>query len=119
MSRFDGGIHFMSANRDGKACGAQIANYVIENYLLPNSMLPQVRLAGTSEGRAWVQLQGLINHQYVVEATADFMRWLPIYTNAAASGGNLLADPALANLPLRFYRAVEHWTVPRKSGCKD
>ena len=35
MSRIYGGIHFMSANLNGLASGAQLGSYVAENFLLP------------------------------------------------------------------------------------
>ena len=35
MSRIYGGIHFMSANLNGLASGAQLGGYVVENFLLP------------------------------------------------------------------------------------
>jgi len=35
MSRIYGGIHFLSADLNGLASGAQLGSYVAENFLLP------------------------------------------------------------------------------------
>ena len=57
MSRIYGGIHFMSANVDGKACGASVANYILGHFLLPNSNRPQLAAMGLVNGQMRLALQ--------------------------------------------------------------
>ncbi len=42
----------------------------------------------------------------VVEASADLMHWMPVFTNEAAFGGFQFTDAQAASLPCRYYRAV-------------
>jgi hypothetical protein len=42
----------------------------------------------------------------VVQASADLMHWIPVFTNAAAFGGFQFTDAAAGTLPCRYYRAV-------------
>jgi len=41
----------------------------------------------------------------VIDATTDFTRWLPVFTNVSASGTVSFIDTNAGNFPSRFYRA--------------
>lgn len=43
----------------------------------------------------------------IIFASTDLVSWLPILTNAPATGSVLFLDSSATNLPQRFYRAVE------------
>ena len=42
----------------------------------------------------------------VVQASADLLHWVPVFTNAAAFGGFQFTDPVPTNIPCRYYRAA-------------
>jgi hypothetical protein len=42
----------------------------------------------------------------VVQASADLLHWIPVFTNAAAFGGFQFTDPVPTNIPCRYYRAA-------------
>ena len=103
LSRIYGGIHFPSANRDGKFSGARIGDFVSENFLLPNSALPMVRLEEASYGGCRLRVHGHIGSNCVVEATSDLVTWLAVATNRAVVGGFDLCElPSVASY--RFFR---------------
>jgi hypothetical protein len=43
---------------------------------------------------------------YVIEATSDFQTWIPISTNASASGAISFSDSSAVNYSTRFYRVI-------------
>ncbi len=106
MSRIYGGIHFPFANRDGKACGKKVGDYVCTNYLLATDRLPFVRLEAAGPEGAAVRVHGHIGQACVLEGSTDLVNWRPLETNTAISGGFLCLEEPSA-VPLRFYRAVE------------
>jgi hypothetical protein len=58
-----------------------------------------------AEGRFTLQIQGVVNQRYTVEATVDFLHWTPLQTNAIpASALWRFVDEESADLPRRFYR---------------
>ena len=103
-SRIYGGIHFESANRDGKASGRKVGDYVVANYLLPRSALPSLRIAGFADGCPLLRIHGVLGREYVVQSTTDFVEWFEVGAVTAASGGVVCRDPAAASSPHRFYR---------------
>jgi hypothetical protein len=108
MSRIYGGFHFQFANRDGKASGKKIGDYVTRNFLLPNDRLPLVVLEGFTNGTAVVRMHGRIGATCVLESSADLAQWQPLSTNVAIAGGVLVTDGAAPLTAIRFYRVVGH-----------
>lgn len=107
MSRIFGGIHFMSANRDGKASGARIGDYVAGNFLLPNAQLPLL-IAENSDGRPLhLRIHGHIGKTCVVESSPDLARWTPISTNSSLPGGFILSRTIAPEQRHEFYRVRE------------
>lgn len=106
MSRIYGGIHFLSANKDGKVSGAALADYVSRNFLLPNSSLPKLNTIRTAGGGFHLQLHGVPNQRYVVEASTDFALWLPVATTLAMSRGTLFNGLSSSAVPGLFFRAT-------------
>jgi len=51
-------------------------------------------------------LQGLINSNYLIEASTDLQRWTPILYLAATNTPFNLTDPDATNFSRRFYRAT-------------
>ncbi len=107
MSRIYGGFHFMFANRDGKASGKKIGDYVARNFLLPNNRLPLVALEGLTNGAPVLRVHGHVGAGLLLQASADLSHWAPVWTNTAMAGGLTIVDTRAAGQPLRFYRAVE------------
>jgi hypothetical protein len=105
-SRIYGGIHFQSANRDGKASGRKIADYVDDNYLLPMSALPNLRFAGLAGGCPVLRVHGVPGRDYGVQATTDFVAWSEVGTVTAALGGVVCRDQPVPSSPHRFYRVA-------------
>lgn len=106
MSRIYGGIHYQSANREGKATGARVGDFVSANFLLANDALPFVRLEGMTNGAPLLRLHGHIGHPLILDESSDLANWTALSTNAATVGGVVLADPDAGEQP-RFYRTRE------------
>lgn len=106
MSRIYGGIHYQSANREGKATGARVGDFVSANFLLANDALPFVRLEGMTNGAPRLRLHGHIGHTLVLDKSSDLAHWAPLSTNSAAVGGVVVADPDAGQQPC-FYRTRE------------
>jgi hypothetical protein len=106
MSRIYGGIHFMSANRDGKACGARIGQFVFDNFLLPNDALPLVRVESSSRDfRLHLRANVHLGKLCVVETSSDLKIWQGITTNAPALGRSFL------QLTNRFERQASFFRI--------
>lgn len=106
MSRIYGGIHYLSANEDGKACGKKIADQIFANQLQLNEDLPAI----APDTRSWDGMQGFRVHGHVsrtcvVERSADLQLWTPALTNTAVLGGFPLATPGGE---AGFYRVREY-----------
>jgi hypothetical protein len=106
-SRIYGGIHFEFDNREGKASGARIGDYVSANFLLPNARLPEVRIGAVTKGIPQLTVHAHVGATFVLEATSDLNQWQPNSTNVAVSGGVILRDLGAPGSNMRFYRAVE------------
>jgi uncharacterized repeat protein (TIGR03806 family) len=50
---------------------------------------------------------GASNQTYVLEATTNFINWVPLNTNTATSSIFNLLDPGASNFPYRFYRTIQ------------
>ena len=107
MSRIYGGFHFMFANRDGKASGQKVGDYVARNFLLPNDHLPLVLLENLTPGTPLLRVQGHLGVRCVLEASPDLAHWQAISTNVSVAGGVVIADTPAVDRVMRFYRAVE------------
>lgn len=104
LSRIYGGIHFPSANREGKRSGARIADFVWANYLLPNEGLPLVRIEPARPSGMQVRVHGHIGQLCVLEVSSNLSSWKPVATNTAVAGGFVVPD--VADDPAhRFFRA--------------
>ncbi|MEK7678129.1 MAG: PQQ-binding-like beta-propeller repeat protein [Verrucomicrobiota bacterium] len=53
-----------------------------------------------------ITLPGIPGEVYVIEASTNLAKWLPVATLTNTSGSLLFTDPAATNLSRRFYRAV-------------
>ena len=107
MSRIFGGIHFMSANRDGKATGAKIGDYVAGNFLLPNERLPLLTAESRGGGSLRLRVHGHMGKTCVVESSPDLARWTPIATNSPLPGGFILSRTITPADSPEFYRVRE------------
>ena len=107
MSRIYGGIHFMSANRDGKACGAKIGQFVFSNFLLPNAELPQLAITLNASGSCSLRLHGHAGRECVLEGSSDMLAWQPVSTNQAVIGGLTIETGNAASPTARFFRLRE------------
>jgi ELWxxDGT repeat protein len=68
---------------------------------------PARRLSITPQGSAMqVQLAQAETGLYVIEATTDWVDWIPMSTNSAVDGRVAFVDANGTNQPARFYRAV-------------
>jgi hypothetical protein len=60
---------------------------------------------GFLSNRFGFDLAASFGQTIVVDGTADFLNWTPVFTNVAGSNTFYFCDPASTNLPWRFYRA--------------
>ncbi len=68
---------------------------------------PERRLSIASQGSTiQVQLGQAETGRYVIEATTDWLEWIPMATNSAVDGRVSFVDGNGTNQPARFYRAV-------------
>jgi hypothetical protein len=107
MSRIFGGIHFLSANLDGKICGAKIGRQVFENFLLPHDRLPALSVERAGQGVIELRLHGRIGTTSVLEASSDFLTWQPVSTNVAVIGGVVVTNEVTGDVSARFFRLRE------------
>ncbi len=106
LSRIYGGFHFQSANREGKATGARVGDFVSANFLLANDFLPFVRVEGMTHGAPRLRLHGHPGRPLVLDEAGDLAHWTALSTNTAVVGGVVLTDPDAGGTP-RFYRVRE------------
>ena len=57
-------------------------------------------------GQNRIQVQGLSDRQYVIQASANLLNWNSVSTNLSDSGTIQWTDPQPANQPQRFYRSI-------------
>jgi len=62
--------------------------------------------AGVVSDKIGFNLSGESNAVVVIEASLDFQNWTPLATNTLGAGPIRFSDPALGELPKRFYRAL-------------
>lgn len=60
---------------------------------------------GTNSNRFNITITWPNNTNIIVEASTNFINWLPISTNILVNGTNAFSDPRWTNFPNRFYRA--------------
>jgi hypothetical protein len=54
-----------------------------------------------------LQLSGLAGGNYILQTSTNLSNWNPVATNVPVSTPFFMFDPAAANFPHRFYRAVQ------------
>jgi membrane-associated phospholipid phosphatase len=106
ISRIFGGIHFSSANRDGKTVGSRIGRFVVDNFLLSNQRLPLVWLESVNQSSCRLRVHGHVGSNCVIEASSDFASWQPVATNRAVVGGFVIENSSSGS-GTQFYRVRE------------
>jgi len=106
LSRIYGGFHFQFANRDGKASGKHVADFVAANYLLPISSLPFLRLEGFVGTQPVLRVHGEVGREYELQASPDFSSWTAVTVVVGQPGGVSLQDSHPSPTGSRFYRLV-------------
>ena len=70
--------------------------------------VPTIQIRAAATGLFTFTLSGLVGRTYEIEATQDFTVWTVIGIVTLGVGGSLdFTDANAANLPQRFYRALE------------
>jgi hypothetical protein len=80
----------------------------IDNLYLPlpdSSIAAHLSSLQLPDGRYQIQVQGLSNRPYVIEATTNLADWISVSTNVSSSGTIQWVDPETSAFPTRFYRA--------------
>ena len=107
LSRIYGGIHFMSANQDGKSCGAKIGEFVFRNFLLSNAALPWLHWESATLHSLTLRLHGRIGTACVLETSEDLLSWRPMSAYVAAVGGIALEVSKVQLAQAQFLRVRE------------
>ena len=80
----------------------------IDNVYLPlpdSAIAAQLAILPLPDGQNRIQVQGLSDRPYVIQASANLVNWNSVATNVSDSGTIQWTDPLPANQPRRFYRA--------------
>jgi hypothetical protein len=77
--------------------------------VVPPAAIPVLGSPGFStEGAFQFMFTGQTNWLYRIEATTDFLTWLPLADIPYTNGPFLFVDPQTTNFPRRFYRGALH-----------
>jgi hypothetical protein len=60
-----------------------------------------------TNGQFQLGFSGVASNNYVLQATTNFINWVPLSTNPAPSNTFNLFDPQATNFPYRFYRIMQ------------
>jgi mono/diheme cytochrome c family protein len=60
-----------------------------------------------TNGQFQLGFSGVASNNYVLQATTNFVNWVPLSTNLAPSNVFNLFDPQATNFPYRFYRILQ------------
>ncbi len=88
---------------------ALVSNAVVSGVFFDSVSPAPPRIVGLSvaNGIFRFALNGSAGSDYVVQVSTNLVDWSPLSTNTVAAGGSVpITDPAPANKPCRFYRAV-------------
>lgn len=64
------------------------------------------RLGASTPGIVELQLSGMRNETYVIQASTDLTFWMPIYSTNLVTNSAVILDPDTTSFTLRFYRAL-------------
>ena len=94
--------------KDANFSAGEDAAFIDNLYLpLPDSAIAALlAILPLPDGRNRIQLQGLSDRQYVIQASSGLANWTSVVTNVADNGTIQWTDPQPANQPRRFYRAL-------------
>jgi hypothetical protein len=68
-----------------------------------NHLFAPIFLDGAFQMQYWAP----VGPSYILQDSTDLVHWVPLSTNAPTASPFYLIDPAAADSPLRFYRAVQ------------
>jgi hypothetical protein len=63
-------------------------------------------LALRAAGNLDFHVTGAASHGFMIQATSNFLNWIPLFTNTTPFAPVNFADPLSATQPRRFYRAM-------------
>jgi len=94
--------------KDANFAAGRDAAFIDNVYLpLPDSAIAaRLAIVPLPDGQNRIQVQGLSDRQYVIQASANLVNWNSVATNVSDSGTIQWTDPQPANQPRRFYRAI-------------
>jgi hypothetical protein len=81
----------------------------IDNVYLPlpdSAIAARLAILPLPDGLNRIQVQGLSDRQYVIQASSELANWTSVATNVADNGTIQWTDPQPADQPRRFYRAL-------------
>jgi uncharacterized repeat protein (TIGR03806 family) len=58
-------------------------------------------------GQFQLGVAGVVSNTYVLEATTNFINWVPLNTNTATTNVFDLVDPGASNFPYRFFQLIQ------------
>jgi uncharacterized repeat protein (TIGR01451 family) len=96
----EGTYQVLASNPGGSAATAP-SSLVLDSGLRLDSFV-----LDPTNGVIQMRLVGVANSNYVIQATSDFVTWLPIATNTPANGLWYFSDLQFASFTHKFYRAV-------------
>jgi hypothetical protein len=76
------------------------------NYSLVNGAVLKSFSRAPPQMAAHLQVVGLPNMRFTIQASTNFVNWVPVLTTNSATGIYDFIDQASPNIPHRFYRAL-------------
>jgi hypothetical protein len=103
-SSLTAGIYSVVARNNGGQIVNSNAVLVILNLSSPDPVSLVTQGCGKTNNGFRLQVHKSAQSNCVIEATTDFINWVPIATNSSVSTNITYVDPAATNLVTRYYR---------------
>ena len=100
-------IVFTNTSVSASAYAPSYDNSIASSALLQVQPLYFASQNWLTNGQFQLGFIGVPGSNYVLQATTNFINWIPLTTNQAITNLLNLLDPAASNFPYRFYRVQQ------------